>query len=346
MLLLEWTDVPAPLSAAEVEEAMLGPAGLSAYLEENSAGALRIDGEVLGWRSAGRGWVDMEASPEEIEAVAREVFADLDVAAFDADENGRVDQLFVLHSARSPMDRPSPSDLLLDGRADLTIVSQVSGFGTVSEALPVGMIVHELGHWSLNQPDMYGNYTQGRYGSGIWTVMGLGGWGPHNQVPADEIFARPTHFHASAKEAAGWMEMARVTDDGAHQLAPIELGGGALRLLGPGVDLVLEVRGPTGFSAELPGHGLLIWREYWPDAMIGRRRIELVQADGRDDLANGTPMGERPLPPNDENFGDAGDPFPGAEGVRRYEDAEVGVILEDIHHVGEDVAFTVRWLDG
>jgi hypothetical protein len=176
--------------------------------------------------------------------------------------------------------------------------------------------------------------------------MGIGAWGPNNWIPIAELFRYPAHFRAAAKEQIGWMTLRTVdatTSD--VRLDPIEIGGEALRIQGPGVDLVLEVRGPYGFSSELPGHGLLVWREDW-FPLSGDPVVKLVQADGREDLAHGTDLGRRPLPPIDENFGDASDPFPGSEGVTTYEDAEVGVRIEDIRHDGDAVVFDVVFTDG
>ncbi|MBW2257118.1 MAG: hypothetical protein JRI25_21340, partial [Deltaproteobacteria bacterium] len=201
----------------------------------------------------------------------------------------------------------------------------------------------EAGHQYFDQYDLYGNYQHGRYGIGVWGIMGLGAWGPNNGIPLAELFRYPVHFRAAAKEQIGWMALRTLdTTTLDLRLDPIEIGGEGLRIPGAGADLVLEVRGPIGFSSGLPGHGLLIWREDW-FPLSERPVIRLVQADGREDLAHGTDLGSRPLPPIDENFGDASDPFPGSEGVTVYEDPEVGVRIENTEARGSRCTRTPRW---
>ena len=67
----------------------------------------------------------------------------------------------------------------------------------------------------------------------------------------------------------------------------------------------------------------------------------LIQADGRDDLEHGTDRGVRPLPPIDENFGDASDPYPGSLEVQSMTDSVTGVRLTRIRREGTSVRFDV-----
>ena len=138
----------------------------------------------------------------------------------------------------------------------------------------------------------------------------------------------------------GWVDHRVVEEDVADvRLDPVEMGGEVLRVRGSeaGPDLVLEVRSPTGFHAELPGHGLLVWRE--PHSLDGE--VELLQADGRSDLSRGNDLGRRPVPPVEGNFGDASDPFPGAMGVRELVDPVTGIALRRIRHEGPAVRFDI-----
>jgi hypothetical protein len=75
-------------------------------------------------------------------------------------------------------------------------------------------------------------------------------------------------------------------------------------------------------------------------------RVVVVQAEGRDDLDRGTALGERPLPPIDENFGDASDLFPGSGGVTRCEDRAAGLGFENIELRGDHVLLDALSLDG
>jgi M6 family metalloprotease-like protein len=346
ILLLAWADAPPTAPPAVFEEAFLDPVGpsLARYLDENSAGGCVLTGEVLGWRTAPERWADVDPEdPGEIAAIALRTFgSELDPAAFDADGNGRIDHLFVVHAGRTPYDRPNPSDVFARGEADATAVLQSLGVGSVGEKPGIGLYVHEAGHRFFRLRDLYGDYEHGHYGIGIWGVMGLGQWGPHNRIALEDLFRYPVHFRAAAKARIGWIEPTEITaTTRGIRLDPIETSGRAVVIpTGGDQDLWLEVRGPHGFHADLPGHGLLLWREHWRAPEASTRAV-LVAADGRDDLSHGTDLGARPLPPNDENWGDASDPFPGAEGVTTWADPALGVRLENIRHDGEAVVFDV-----
>ncbi len=131
----------------------------------------------------------------------------------------------------------------------------------------------------------------------VWGLMGLGQWGPSNRIPQDDLFRYPTHFRASRKAQLGWVEVRELGRGDEVVLEPVEKSGEVARF----GDYWFEVRGRSGFSEALPGHGLLVWYEHadWWDE---RRDARLVQADGRDDLANGNALDVRPLPPIGENF--------------------------------------------
>lgn len=76
--------------------------------------------------------------------------------------------------------------------------------------------------------------------------------------------------------------------------------------------LLLENRSRAGFDFDLPGEGLLVWRvdETLEQNMAASAAMLLIQADGKHQLET----------PNDWNEGDAGDPFPGSEGVTTLPD--------------------------
>ncbi|MBW1880161.1 MAG: hypothetical protein JRJ84_17510, partial [Deltaproteobacteria bacterium] len=267
IVLLAWADEPPTLPREAYEEAFLGEVlSLSAYLWENSQGTCELTGEVFEWRSTELRWADQDHDdPKVVARAAREAFGDvLEPAGFDADGNGRIDHLFVVHSGRTEQDRPNPRHLFPADRADFSVVLQSQGVGGVGEELAIGIYLHEAGHQYFDQYDLYGNYQHGRYGIGVWGIMGLGAWGPNNGIPLAELFRYPVHFRAAAKEQIGWMALRTLdTTTLDLRLDPIEIGGEGLRIPGAGADLVLEVRGPIGFSSGLPCHGLLIWREDW-----------------------------------------------------------------------------------
>ena len=338
VILMSWQDRPPTWTREEVERAFFAPDELSLarWFDENAHDAFSLDGEVFDWVEAPARWADMDPrDPSAILALAEQL-VELDVEAFDAGGNGRIDHLFVVHSG--VLDRPRPKPVYAfppEHEHDFVAVLQSRGIGDVGTELPIGWYLHEGAHEYLGFGDRYGKHTEGSYGIGIWGLMGLGQWGPSNRIASDDLFRYPTHLRASRKARLGWVDVRWPRKGREFRLEPVESSGEVARV----GDYWLEVRGKTGFSEGLPGHGLLIWHEHtgWFDE---RRVSRLVQADGRDDLEHGTAQHERPVPPIDENFGDAGDPFPGADRVSRFEGE--GVVIEGIRLDGEAVVFTVR----
>jgi M6 family metalloprotease-like protein len=296
---------------------------------------------VLSWREAPETWAAQDIkNPGHIVAMARCVFADqIDIAAYDAGANGRIDHLFVVHSGRLAQDRTGPKALFAPGRADRSVSLQSQGIGSVGQQVPIGYYLHEAGHRYFGLRDRYGDHRHGNYGIGTWGLMGLGHWGPHAKMSADDLNRYPVHVRARAKRKLGWGTVKIVKETTKDVLLePIETTGQVVRVPAVGShDFFLEVRSPVGFHAKLPGHGLLVWKE--PKKLNGQ--VELLAADGRDDLAHGNDLNKRPLPPNGENFSDASDPFPGSEGVTEVTDPITGIRIHNIRQEGVNVRFDV-----
>jgi M6 family metalloprotease-like protein len=344
VLLLAWQDAPPNMPVAEVQDTFFGASGsLAAYFKEASGGRFTLSGTVLDWRTVSANWADQQPKdPGSAGRLALCAFADaIDIPGHDSQGNGRIDHLFVVHSGRLPVDRIGPRALFVPGRADRNVLLQARGVGSVGEQLPIGWYVHEAAHRYYGLRDRYGDHRHGQYGIGVWGLMGLGQWGPNGLIPLDDINRYPVHPRARAKMRMGWANDRFLEEDEADVLLePVETTSQVLRISGgaSGFDLVLEVRSPHGFHTDLPRHGLLVWRE--PHALSGE--VTLLQADGRDDLAHGSDLGERPLPPNAENFGDASDPFPGTLGITEVVDPVTGIALRRIRQQGEAVRFDVE----
>ena len=181
--------------------------------------------------------------------------------------------------------------------------------GTVD---PLGIYVHEFGHW-LGLPDLY--YTASWPpnlwdGVGKWSLMGDG---IYLGSPAG---SSPAHLDAWCKSYLGWVTPQQIsTDYGALTLNPVETNKQIIRLPAstttPSQYFLLENRQHTGFDSGLPGSGLLVWLidEAVINANIAyntvnnnplRPGVKLIEADGNNDLMI-----------YGSDYGDPGDPFPG-----------------------------------
>lgn len=362
---LEWGNKPAQVSMEELQRTFFGQEpgdrSLAQFYSENSAGRHTITGDVLPWVKTKHKWSRLwcmfqekvtewfdhrhGCSPNTITRIAWDLVKDrVRIADYDADGDGKIDQLIVVHSGRMYKQRGTPDDTFnyRFKQAKEAIVFQSQGIGRTGSLIPIGFYLHEAGHNLFLLGDYYGDgtnaYMQGRYGLGMWGIMGLGAWGYSNSMELSELFRYPTHFEAASKVRIGWANAQVFTRSFAHvRLRPVETSADvAIVPFGANQfsSLYFEYRSGHGLSAHHPGRGLLAWRGW-----------ELQQADGRDDLNHGNKLGKRPLPPNHENFGDASDPYPGELGVTSFTEPKSQIRISGIVQTPEAVEFDIEFPD-
>jgi len=188
---------------------------------------------------------------------------------------------------------------------------------------PVGVYVHEFGHW-LGLPDLYCTATGcAAEGAGDWSLMASGSYnlGDCSPVSTTCYGSAPAHIDAWSMVRLEWVTPQAITTyQSGMNLNPVELsatapGTAILKALAststPSQYFLLENRQNIGYDTGLPGHGLLVW--LIDDAVVNanfegntinnsasRPGIKLIEADGDWSLIKGT------------NRGDTGDPFPGS----------------------------------
>lgn len=219
----------------------------------------------------------------------------------------------------------------------------------------IGVFTHELGH-AFGLPDLYDtdSLNGSHSGAGIWDLMASGSWGCNNNAPAS-----PCHMGAWSKAMLGWVDvitLAPDTDHGVLTLPPVASTGtvfGVDANDGSGEYFLLENRqtlSAAQFDRNLLREGLLIWQidpdwtfDRWAANRVNASAhmgVWLRQADGRDDLGQGS------------GRGDAGDPFPGQSSntafhavsnpqAISFDGTVTGVTLTDIQEVGDDVRLQV-----
>ncbi|MDA8101035.1 MAG: M6 family metalloprotease domain-containing protein [Nitrospiraceae bacterium] len=130
---------------------------------------------------------------------------------------------------------------------------------------PLGVYVHEFGHW-LGLPDLYCTAP-------ICIPDGLGEWslmadGIYNKANVNDPWgSSPAHPDAWCKAFLKWINptpLGPTPDPGAVTLTPVEGAAPSILQLqassaNPQQYFLLENRQLTGFDAGLPGHGLLVW---------------------------------------------------------------------------------------
>jgi M6 family metalloprotease-like protein len=171
----------------------------------------------------------------------------------------------------------------------------------------LGVFAHEYGH-ILGLIDLYDG-SRDTWGIGYWCLMSYGAW----LMRGDEVYS-PAHLSAWCKEKLGWVTPVIVTQNLAGVvIPPVESDPTVYKVWRDGIPeeeyFLIENRQNVGFDDILPGSGLLIWHiDGDGDPYIDL--VDLEEADGRDDLENGT--GSRPEGGfYHPELGDSGDPYPG-----------------------------------
>ncbi len=197
------------------------------------------------------------------------------------------------------------------------MLGEIHGSGADNHLFTVGALAHEMGK-DLSLPALY-DIDGTSAGVGDWSVMGSGSWNGLTD-PGDT----PALPDAWSKWYLGWITPTPI-EEGSHDhtLDQAALNSDILFLWknpggvdwdlnkksGIGEYWLVENRQQVGFDAALPGCGLLIWHidetvraDSGANADESRPLVNLVQADGLDELQNGS------------NYGDTGDPYPGSTG--------------------------------
>jgi M6 family metalloprotease-like protein len=302
------------------------------YYLEVSATKLTVDSTVSGWVTLPRNesfyGADNpgggDASPYQLvrDAVRALDSMGFDFRPFDADGNGEIDMLTVIHSGLGQEYSANPTTCVWSQVVDLTPPETADGikiswaavvperrFNTTS-ITRIGVVCHEMAHL-LGLPDLYDS-DGSSFGIGLWGLMGAGSWGGDGFSPE-----RPVHPCCWSKVKLGWIVPTEI--DGSD--SPVSVPGieksatpRAFKIsceMGDGEYLLIENRRNDGFDLKLPGSGLLIWHiddnQPWNDDE-SHYMVGLLQADGKNDLEKKA------------NLGDAGDPFPGTGNKRSLDD--------------------------
>jgi M6 family metalloprotease-like protein len=312
----------------------------------NSYGGLTIESSVFGWvdlpntesyYAAGRSGFGTTQYFEALRfaMTALQTNFGVNFANFDANGDGKVDMVTVIHSGyAAEIDGNDPSGATIPNRIwshrwRLPSSQFWTGNGKVVEGYStspglfglsgssigrIGVICHEIGH-NLGLPDMYG--TSAGNGIGSFDFMS-NHWG-FTPYHLSQLY--PPILSPWCKTLAGWLDPILIDKSGKYSIAASYTSKQIYRidLNTAGTEyLLVENRQPIGFDFFLPQGGLAIYHVdedgdvtdvegfpgqagAWP--FNGKHyKVALLQADGLYDLERGN------------NLGDGGDCFP-HEGV-------------------------------
>jgi immune inhibitor A len=328
-LLVDFSDNRGMRRTTEFENLLFdtaNPNSMANFYRELSYGALELTGEVIGYVRAPRSYSYYAASesgtgtnyPQNTPGLLNDaltIFCRNDnLARFDADNDGFVDAIFLIHAGGGAEAEPNPTkrkNMIWSHKWTLPqpFVNQgvkVFAYSTEPEDGRVGVFSHEFGHL-LGLPDLY-DTTFGSHGIGDWCLMASGSWGGEGN--------RPARMSCWCLSKLGWIKPKVVTRKESIQLNTLEeKNTECYRLWTKGTNgpeyFLLENRQAKGLDAGLPGSGLAVWhideRQSNNDNSLAYL-VALLQADGNKDLELL------------KNSGDGGDLFPGDKCVTGADD--------------------------
>lgn len=271
----------------------------------------------------------------------------------DVNEDGFVDSLFIIHAGPGAEETgeglwslkwslPSPyttADVCANGEAvrvktfalepEEYASDRYTPAGAPSHIVSIGVFCHEFGH-ILGLPDLYDLDHSGGGHVGTWDVMSAGMYGFDGRTPW-----RPVPLSAWSKIRLGWAEAQNIAQDSPRVSVPAadrQRSGvfrGIYRIAPGGFRdareyFLVENRVAAGYAADFPSGGIAIW--HIDETRTGNREdrrplVALVQADGRNDLADRG------------SLGDSGDLWPGSSGARGIDG---GTVPSTVLYSGSD----------
>ena len=246
--------------------------------------------------------------------------AGVDFSKYDWDNDGVVDQVFVIYAGYAEAQGADentiwPHEYVLSAENVSRKYNNVTinTYGCASELMGasgtamdgIGTACHEFSH-CLGLPDMYDTSDEGtNFGMSCWDIMDRGSYNKDACVPAG--YTSYERWFARWMEPVELNEKTRISD-----MKPLATNAEAYILYNEknkNEYYLLENRQPVGFDAGLYGHGLLILHVDYSESAWTSNTVNKVESHQRMTII-----------PADNEFGSyyasslAGDPWPGTSG--------------------------------
>lgn len=337
MLLIDFPDLPHKYADTDFVNMMnkanyKGIGSFHDYYLNSSLGQLNLTTDVAGWYTAKHGYLHYgkdsgydKAADLVVEAINAAIAKGVDFSQYDNDGDGIVEGLIIAHAGEGA-EIGNQTQLIWSHRALLSSYNktvttngvELDYFSAQPERLYGGMIeigvyCHEFGH-VLGLPDLY-DVDYSSDGIGNWSLMASGAYLNDMKTPAG--------FDAWCKVDLKWVTP-KLIDTSKVQTYTLRASSNTpdifkIKTDSPGEYYLLENRQNIGFDAYLPGHGLAIWHIDTVKTSLFRmggnnlvnaeehnRGVDLVQADGKDELSVVS------------SRGDAGDLYPGSSANQAF----------------------------
>jgi len=327
VVLVEFSDLAATRTKEEYE-ALFNTIGYNVdgaqgsvkdYYDEVSYNTLDVQSVVTDWVTLDRKYsfygrndvAGYDIRPREMveEALAKLDASGFDFSTLDADNDGWVDGLTIIHAGGAEEYAGNDPDYIWSHYWQLGSTVTYDGkmmrpYHTEPERrgwddtpstwgiTRIGVICHETGHF-LGLPDLY-DYDYDSSGVGDFCLMAGGSWN-------GSYGTQPAHMSAWCKKTLNWLTPTVITEGDIYAIPRVEDNPSIYQLNGPFASteyFLIENRQGFGFDAGLPGstRGLLVWHvdETQPDnddqthylvdleEASGTQHLELNQNDGDD----------------------------------------------------------------
>ena len=287
------------------------PSSVSNYFKDQSNGLFDLKFDVVGpvtvsnkvsYYGSNNSWGDDLRPEKMVEEAVRLSSSQVDFSDYDWDNDGYVDQIFVLYAGYSEaqgaaaytiwphaynlsyagITPPMFNGVKIDAYACSSELSGKSG----STPDGIGTFCHEFSH-NLGLPDLYDIDYSGGYGMYIWSLMDAGCYcGPNL---CGEV---PCNFTGYERWLCGWSDLTELKEGCVIDNMPSVSAYGPTYLVRnrsyADEYYLLENRQQTGWDAYLPAHGLLVMhvdydRNVWQDNTVndvrGHQRFVTIPAD-------------------------------------------------------------------
>lgn len=228
--------------------------------------------------------------------------AGVDFREYDRDNDGYVDNVYVIYAGYGEADSPNPDTIwphswslkeagvvipVLDGVSlnHYACSSELNGTSGLPDG--IGTFVHEFSH-VLGLPDLYctSNDLNSRYKPFTPGTYSTLDYGPYNNLGRT-----PPNYSAYERYALGWLQPEELSGESFYTLENIADCNKAYIVKTSSDDeyFLFENRQQTGNDAFIPGHGMAIWhidfiQQIFDDNIVNNdpnhQYVDLIEADG------------------------------------------------------------------